>query len=150
MPDTVSSVDVSEVVARVLEENMGRIESDGVKIRVDDNLGTVIEHPTHVYQVFSNLIRNAIKHNDSRSPVVEVTFLGTEEGYGHRYLVRDNGSGIPPGDLEKVFLPFFKGESGETGIGLATVDKIVRGYGGEIRAYNAGGACFEFILKDCS
>jgi signal transduction histidine kinase len=65
--------------------------------------------------------------------------------------VRDNGTGIPPGDLDRIFTPFFKGrETGGTGIGLAIVEKIVILYGGAIRAYNDGGACFEFTLHDAS
>lgn len=63
------------------------------------------------------------------------------------YLVRDNGPGIPERDMEDVFLPFHKGaNSTDTGIGLSIMDRVVRLYGGEVRAYNDGGACFEFTL----
>jgi signal transduction histidine kinase len=47
-----------------------------------------------------------------------------------------------------VFLPFYKGENGFTGIGLAIVDKIVKLYNGYVRIDGNGGACFEFSLKD--
>ena len=50
--------------------------------------------------------------------------------------------------MDRIFVPFFKGESGDTGIGLSTVEKIVKVYGGDITAYNDGGACFEFRIKD--
>ena len=67
----------------------------------------------------------------------------------HKYLVRDSGPGIPPENLDKIFTPFFKGErTGETGIGLSTAKRIVDVYGGAIRAYNDGGACFEISLRD--
>ena len=56
------------------------------------------------------------------------------------------GAGIPPEDLDLIFAPFFKADEGGHGIGLATVQKIVDLYGGTIRAYNNGGACFEFAL----
>jgi signal transduction histidine kinase len=66
-----------------------------------------------------------------------------------RYLVRDNGPGIPEEDTEKIFLPFHKGEgSGDSGIGLSIVDKVVRLYGGQISACNDGGACLEFTLPE--
>jgi signal transduction histidine kinase len=74
--------------------------------------------------------------------------LGYEAEGGHSYLVRDNGSGISPEYIDRIFEPFFKGEPGGSGIGLSTVKKIVEVYGGEIRAYNDGGACFEFTLYD--
>jgi signal transduction histidine kinase len=63
--------------------------------------------------------------------------------------VRDNGAGISPTDLPNIFLPFYKGsDTGDTGIGLSTVAKIIKLYGGEITAYNDGGACFEFTMPD--
>jgi signal transduction histidine kinase len=117
---------------------------------VGDRLGHVVGSPTHFYQLFSNLIRNCIKHCRSDRPVLNVRRL-EEAGIGvHRYLVRDNGEGIPEADLEDIFTPFFKGKSGGTGIGLATVEKIVNLYGGEVRAYNNNGACFEFTISDYS
>ena len=147
-PSEVSDVDVGEIVERVLEERAGDIEEKEITVKVDDDLGQVMANPTQTYQLFSNLIGNAIKHNDSRKPVIEVSYLGDDELGAHRYLVRDNGSGVPPEELDKIFIPFFKGETGETGIGLSTVEKIVKVYGGEIRAYNDNGACFEFTLTD--
>ena len=95
-----------------------------------------------------NLISNTIKHNDSENPVLEISYLGDDEGGLHRYLVRDNGSGVPPDDLESIFIPFIKGQTGDTGLGLSIVEKIVKVYHGEIRAYNDNGACFEFTLRD--
>jgi PAS domain S-box-containing protein len=146
-PEEVSLVDVRATVQRVIEEHDPEISDRGVEIRVPDDLGSVRANPTHVYQVFSNLIDNGIKHNDSAAPVVEVSYLGTGPK-GHRYVVKDNGSGIKPEHMDSIFLPFFKDENGYTGIGLTIVDKIVKLYDGEIKVSNNGGACFEFTLKD--
>lgn len=135
------------------QESRARIQSShykerGIAVKVDDDLGSAKANPTHIYQIFANLISNAIKHNDNENPVIEVSCLGDDEEGLHRYLTRDNGSGIAPEYLGRIFLPFVKGKTGETGIGLTTVEKIVAVYGGEIRAYNDNGACFEFTLKD--
>src|SRR5674536_53374 len=78
-----------------------------------------------MYQLFANLIVNAVKHNDADEPVVQVIGLGPAQGGGRRWMVRDNGSGVAPEDMDSVFEPFFKGKGGETGVGLATVQKIV-------------------------
>jgi len=147
-PENISDVDVSEVVRGVLEERAENIKEKGVEVRADENLGHVSADFTHLYQVFSNLIGNAIKHNTGKKPRVDVSYLGEDEGGCHRYLIKDNGAGIPPGDIENVFLPFFRGENGETGIGLSTAEKIIKVYDGEIRVYNDSGACFEFVLRD--
>ncbi|HEY5532517.1 MAG TPA: sensor histidine kinase [Candidatus Anoxymicrobiaceae bacterium] len=147
-PRSISVVDVGSIVSRVLSERVVKIQAEDINVEVSDDLGTVTANETHVYQLFSNVIGNAIKHNTSPAPVVRVSSLGLDGDGRHRYLVSDNGPGIPPEDLENVFVPFFKGKTGETGVGLATVEKIVKIYGGEIRAYNDNGACLEFSIGD--
>ena len=148
VPEEVTDIDVGLMVKRALEERAEAIRAGGIRVEVGADLGHVVADYSHVYQVFANLIANAIQHNDSKSPVIEVSRPG-ERAYGaHRYLVRDNGSGIPPENIDRIFLPFFKGKTGGSGIGLSTVMKIVKLYGGEITAYNDNGASFEFTLKD--
>jgi len=146
-PEEVSDVDVRETVMRIIEEHEPVVATRGVSFVVADDLGKVRANPTHVYQLFSNLIDNGIKHNHNPSPVVEVDYLG-EGATGHVYRVKDNGAGILPEDVDNIFLPFFKGEDGSTGIGLTIVEKLVKLYGGEIKVFPNGGACFEFSLKD--
>ncbi len=148
-PESVEEVSVSEVVESILEERMDYLRGSGARIRTDGDLGHITADATHVYQVFSNLISNAVKHNDSPVPEVEIRNLARDGDPEHRYMVRDNGSGLPEEDLENVFVPFFrKGKGADTGIGLAIVDKVVRLYGGEVRVFNDGGACFEFVMRD--
>ena len=148
-PEEVREVDVSDVVTRVLRERREAIVERGIRVTDFNGLGTLVANPTHVYQMFTNLIGNAIQHNDSANPEIAVSYLGRDRRGSHRYLVRDNGSGIPSEDLDRVFVPFFKGRpTGETGLGLSTVEKIAKVYGGSIRAYNEGGACFELVLND--
>jgi PAS domain S-box-containing protein len=148
-PKEIVDVNVSDVVARILEEHAPVIEERSVSLEVDPDLGVVRADPTHIYQVFSNLIDNSITHNDSDAPAVEVRYLGRGGSVrGHVYRVCDNGPGIPPGEAVNIFLPFCKGKSGSTGIGLAIVDKLVKLYDGMIRVNNSDGACFEFSLKD--
>jgi PAS domain S-box-containing protein len=148
VPEEVSEVDVSEIVEEIIEERVVDIQERGIELRAGKELGTVVANRTHVYQIFSNLIGNAIQHNDNARPTVEIEHLGDDGEGGHRYLVRDNGSGIPPQDLERIFIPFFRGKSGATGIGLSTVEKILKVYGGDIKARNDNGTCFEFLIKD--
>lgn len=147
-PGGIDAVDVGQVVEGILEERAEIIAEKGIGVRVSEDLGRARANPTHVYQVFSNLIGNAIKHNDSESPRITIARLQDDDRGGHRYLVRDNGSGIPPEDLDKLFIPFFKRKPWDTGIGLSIVEKILKVYDGEITAYNDNGACFEFRLRD--
>ena len=82
--------------------------------------------------VFRNLLNNAVQHNDSEQPVVEIS---CERGEGAvTVAVADNGPGIPDEQKETVF---GKGERGlgsqGTGIGLYLVDTLVDQYGGTVR-----------------
>jgi PAS domain S-box-containing protein len=139
-------VDVTEIVKTVLSEHSQRIEERKLQVKVDPDLGTVMAAATHIYQLFANLVRNTLKHNASESPRLEIKLLDKSAGM-LRYLVRDNGPGIPEEILGKIFVPFTRGgATGETGLGLSIVERVVKSYGGEIKAYNEGGACFEFTL----
>jgi len=140
-------VDVGKLIKRILIEKSDVISHRGVRIKTDGGMGIVCADPTHIYQLFANLIGNAIEHNDSPEPEIEIFYGGTEKG-GHRYLVRDNGSGIREKDMNKLFYPFYHGKGGGAGIGLAIVRKIVDIYGGDIRVYNDNGACFDFNIKE--
>ena len=145
-PDEVGEIDVKGIVDKVLEDRVWPMEERGVRVSVDDDLGRIAADPTHVYQIFSNLIGNAISYNKSPEPRIEISH--EEENGIHRYLVRDNGPGIPAEEVEDIFLPLFRGEGGGTGLGLSIVSKLVSLYGGRIEAYNDKGACFTFTLRD--
>lgn len=147
LPGETEDVVVADIVRMTVEEMGPQIALKGIDVLVDKDLGVIHANRTQVYQVFANLLRNAIKYNDRPQPDIEVRYLGALER-SHRYLIRDNGSGIPPEQLEHIFTPFFSGEGSGTGVGLAIVKKIVEIYGGDIRAFNDEGACFEFTLRD--
>lgn len=148
VPKEVTDVDVSEVLEKVVKEREADIRERGVVIETRGSLGRVVANSTHIYQVFANLIGNAIKHNDNDSPEILVERLGSGRRDIHRFLVRDNGSGIPEELIDHVFEPFHKGKSGTSGIGLAIVERVVGVYDGDVRAYNDSGACFEFEITD--
>ncbi|MHB8894392.1 MAG: sensor histidine kinase [Candidatus Geothermincolia bacterium] len=150
VPTEREEVDVGDVVAEILEELSGDISAGNIDVSYDKDMGLIIANREQIRQIFSNLMSNAIKHNDNVAPAISITYLGTEVGGVQRYLLRDNGSGIEAADLERIFTPFFKGNSGETGVGLSIARKIARVYAGDIRAYNAGGACFELKLKSAT
>lgn len=146
-PREVLEVDVGETVDRILEEQLNMGGEAMIKVIRDEDLGRIKADPTQIYQLFSNLIRNAINFNDNPKPQIELRYQEVEEGL-HGYRVRDNGPGIAVEDKERIFMPLFRGSQGGTGIGLATVKKIVAVYGGDIQVENDGGASFEFILRD--
>jgi len=150
VPVEVEMVDIDAVVKQVVEDKKELIQDKGVHLVTDDGLGRVLANPTHMYQLFSNLLSNAIKHNDNPQPVVTVSGGLTAEVGLHEFTVRDNGPGVPDADLERIFVPFFRGKSGETGIGLSIVERIVSRYGGSIKVHNDVGAVFTLTLRDAT
>ena len=146
-PVEVTDVDLNDVVGRVLRDRPELVEGTGASIEVKNDLGTLVANETHMLELFSNLISNAVEHNSASPPVVEISSLGRDEA-GFRFLVRDNGAGVPVEDLDSIFFPFYTGRKGRPGLGLLMVQKVLGLYGGSIRAYNDGGACLEFTLRD--
>ena len=146
-------IDVAELVKEILDERAREIRLKKVSVNTSEDLGQITTDRTQMYQLFSNLVSNAIKHNSNPDPTLHITCLGLNDQGMHRFLVRDNGPGIPPEILDTVFLPFVTGDKGDTGnagFGLSIVEKIATTNHGYVKAYNDAGACFEVGLMDVS
>ncbi len=89
----------------------------------------------------SNMVRNAIEASDSGALIRVVAQVGEEWA---EICVEDSGPGVPEGDLDRVFEPFFstKTDRGGTGMGLAITRDMILNLGGEVRLENLahGGA----------
>lgn len=96
-------------------------------------------------QAVMNIVSNAIRHADTLVEIVAFT-----EGKQFHIQVTDDGEGIDEELLKKLFHRFVKGESGETGLGLAIARAIVERSGGTIKAENArfGGAQFTITFTE--
>lgn len=106
--------------------------------------------PVRVQQIFSNLFDNAVKHGGRGEVLVEVS----RDGGAAVVRVSDEGEGIPPHELDRIFHRFYRVDKSRSqtvpgvGLGLAIVKHLVLLHGGTIRAFNrpAGGATFEVRL----
>jgi two-component system sensor histidine kinase KdpD len=101
-----------------------------------------------IEQVLVNLLDNALKYTPAGSPI-EVIATATDQSL--TIEVADHGPGLPPGEEDKVFEKFFRGEqrvARGAGLGLAICRGIVRAHGGRIWAQNlpGGGVAFLFTL----
>lgn len=101
---------------------------------------------TLVYQIFTNLIRNACNYAQKADRTIEVG--SWEEKQQNTYFVRDHGPGVPLQEREKIFDIFYRGKSSNgqrgTGVGLAIVRKIALRCQGQVWVEQTpgGGATF--------
>lgn len=147
---TVAPVDLSALARRVGAELMALEPGRSVRLLVPDGLATEGD-PQLLQILLENLIGNALKFTSSRP---EATIeLGREERDGESvFFVKDDGVGFDMAYASKLFLPFQRlhqaSEFPGTGIGLATVHRIVTRHGGRIwpEAAPGAGATFYFTL----
>jgi nitrogen fixation/metabolism regulation signal transduction histidine kinase len=98
---------------------------------------------THFYQVITNILQNAI---DASEPGQEI---GIGLSHEKSYLVisiRDQGGGIDPEDLHRIFEPYFSRKNKGTGLGLALVKKLCEANKAIVRVKSKPGEGSEFIL----
>ncbi|WP_435115060.1 sensor histidine kinase [Halolamina sp. C58] len=125
----VDLTDVLEEELDKLEDRYGYVETeaalpDQVYVRADDLLK----------RVFSNLLNNAVEHNESGHPYVTVSVSPSPETVEVR--VADNGSGIPEAERDLLF----ETTTGKTdhGIGLTIVGRLIDRYGGDVELTETG------------
>jgi hypothetical protein len=127
------SVNIVEVINEV-QENL--IVPETFKINIVDKLPTILSNKTLLYQIFQNLISNAIRYNDKTEGWINIECRHDSINWNFKFA--DNGPGIPEEYWERIFQMFQSlknkdrfGKKG-TGIGLATVKKLVEKLDGEI------------------
>lgn len=144
-------VDLNMVVEEVLQNFHNAIEEKGVDVRVAANLPPIETEWVNAYQVFHNLVGNAIKYcREDATPLVEITF--EDMGLHYRFCVRDNGIGVRKDEAEKIFEMFGRGDDGGktpgTGLGLSIARRIVNKMGGRIwvESEERRGSAFYFTV----
>jgi len=140
---------VERVVAEVAEA------MPQVRIRLEGPLGSVAGDEGLLRQALLNLARNAAEAclgaaNGGRV-ILRGEVLPHDESGIQKITVFDNGTGIAPATLPKLFRPFFTTKAKGTGLGLAVVQKIIVQHGGTVEARNRpeGGAAFIVTLPVC-
>jgi signal transduction histidine kinase len=142
--------DMDSLVKDVLEEMQPELEGRKIEWQIAD-LPSIECDPGLVKQVFTNLLSNAVKYTRIReTAVIEVGRIKEEEV--PVFFVRDNGAGFDERHASKLFRVFERlhraDEFEGTGVGLSTVQRIVKKHGGEIWAKGEvdKGATFFFAL----
>ncbi len=146
------SIDLSAVVRVTAKEFSAAEPERRVEIIVEDDLAVELD-PALARALVENLFGNAWKFT-RKVPAPRIEFGATETSGARAFFVRDNGAGFDMAYADKLFGAFQRlhttDEFPGTGIGLATVQRIVRRHGGRVWAEGAVGvgATFYFALPE--
>jgi len=126
------------------------LPATGRKVKVDLDLegdGTLECVPEEVNQVLSNLIQNAIEAVPEETGWVRVR--GRVDDDHLVVSVKDNGPGIPPEVVQRLFTPFFttKGPGHGVGLGLTITRRVVQSLGGNLQVSSVVGQGTEFVAR---
>ncbi len=144
------TVSIGAALKHALDNLKTAIDESGAHV-TSDELPNIVGEPALLTQVFQNLIANAMKfHQKGQPPRIHVSVQ--RRGPEFVFCVKDNGIGIEPRHLDRIFRIFERLHTTEeyagSGIGLAITKKIVERHGGKIwvESQSGTGSTFYFSL----
>ena len=146
------SVDLGALVRRVADllQPASQKKNQTLNLELPTQVPRILGNPDYLERAVSNLIDNAIKYTPDGGTV------GVTLGYSHESVVlevQDNGIGIPPADLDRIFERFYRvdrsrsREMGGTGLGLSIVKHVAQVHGGSVDVSSTVGGGSRFRLK---
>ncbi|SEQ81842.1 sensor histidine kinase [Natrinema salaciae] len=132
--------------ARVLATEIKKLETEWEAVEVEASIPehAFVRADDLVARIFSNLLSNAVEHNDAATPQVTVTVESTHETV--RFEIADNGSGVPESEQETLF-DRVESRGSTHGLGLYLVDQLVTRYDGTVELVDAGPAGSRFAVE---
>ena len=149
---SMEKVNLTRIVRSVINELQNSQPQRHVKIRIADGLEDIADSRL-ISIALENLMSNAWKFTAKQSEAL-IEFGSTREGSKKVYFIRDNGAGFEMTYMDKLFAPFQRlhtiDEYPGTGIGLATVRRIIHRHGGKVWAegHTGKGATYYFCINE--
>ena len=141
---------LAPIVARAVDDASGEARAHGGSVDVGGDFAEIEGDDVMLRQAVSNLLRNAVEACAEAGTAPRVRVTGTVDTAAgvQRISVADNGPGVAPAVVDKVFQPFFTTRGRGTGLGLALVQKIVVSHNGRVTLGTSaeGGAEFTIVL----
>ena len=141
---------VSDLVDSALETFRDRLARIGVRVERDvDDACEMRGDMEKLRRVIINLVRNALdafEEQANTAPRLQIQAGENLAGTEIWIRVKDDGPGIEPERLDRIFSPFYTSKSSGTGLGLAICKKLVDAHGGSIEAHSSPETGTEFVL----
>jgi len=146
----IEDVRINDVVDSALETFRDRLSQTGVEVDWQpEGVGIVRGDAEKLRRIIINLVGNAIDAlEESRIASPQLHLSSGENLAGNAVWIRicDNGPGIDPETLRKIFSPFYTTKESGTGLGLALSKKVVDAHGGRLEVDSRPGEGAEFVL----
>ena len=146
-----SEMSVNDAIQNTLRLAQSTLKKSNVDVRLDlsEEIPSIKGHLQSIEQVILNLVINAIEAIEHDHGAIDINTDYDEKKKQVILTVCDNGSGMPPEVLEKIFDPFFtqKQTKGGTGLGLSVTYSLVKAHEGEITCQSEEGTGTRFIVK---
>lgn len=111
-----------------------------------EGLPPVLGDPAQLWQVFLNIVRNAVEAMVGRGGTVTMETLIEHDPAWVRVRIHDDGQGMPPDQVARIFDPFFSTKERGTGLGLPITQQVVTEHGGRIECESAEGVGTTFSV----
>jgi signal transduction histidine kinase len=148
---TLERVEMRDVLSDIASDYKRQFQDTTALLEIAAELPAVLGSRTHLYQIFGNLVGNALKYRSPERPlVVTITPQLTASRRKAGFTVTDTGRGIPSDKVALIFKPFNR--AGEdtiegTGVGLACVKKLIEKSGGAITVESVEGVGTTFTIE---
>lgn len=141
----INARDICEDVIQVLSQ---RITQKKVNLNIDLPDGLYVTGDRkQLFQVFFNIILNAVQAVKPETGVINIYANIDKEGDSIKIVIEDNGIGIPSEDWNKVFTPFFTTKDKGVGLGLAISRRIMEDNEGKLTFESKYGEGTKFVLE---
>ncbi len=121
-------------------ENQTKAKEVQITTSIQNALPAVNLSPVRMREVLHNLLSNAIRYTPVGGKIEVSALIENEPSSNLKIIIKDNGEGIAPDDLEMIFERFYKAsDSGGMGLGLSIAKKIIEAHGGSLIAESSPG-----------